>query len=198
MSIFCRKLFSKRADKCVDFGPVVSYLAQRRYHQRESIYIPGSVMARLEVMATMMLGSAPCTLSHTAPKLACNHSFQRPRCPAAFQARRHVRKQLNNRAIRLAVHAAAATEQNVKMPSWEQMHKQLTTQYKLESVSPSDANKLVDSGKFVLVDVRPPDIFAKAHPEGAQSAPLFQAVNWAKPDFKKYLRAVAFMANGVT
>lgn len=86
----------------------------------------------------------------------------------------------------------------MKMPSWEQMHKQLTTQHKLESVSPTDAKKLVDSGKFVLVDVRPPDIYAKAHPEGAQSAPLFQSVNWAKPDFKKYLRAVAFMANGVT
>lgn len=148
-------------------------------------------------MATM-LGSIPCTTSYVSPKLACNHTLQRPRCPTAFQAHPPVRKHACNRASRLAVHAAAATEQNVKMPSWEQMHKQLTTQHNLESVSPSDAKKLVDSGKFVLVDVRPPDIFAKAHPEGAQSAPLFQSVNWSKPDFKKYLRAVAFMANGVT
>ena len=148
-------------------------------------------------MATI-LGSVPCTSSNISPKLACNHTFQRPRCPTAFQAHRPVRKHASNRASRLAVHAAVATEQNVKMPSWEQMHKQLTTQHNLESVSPSDAKKLVDSGKFVLVDVRPPDIFAKAHPEGAQSAPLFQSVNWSKPDFKKYLRAVAFMANGVT
>lgn len=145
-----------------------------------------------------MLGSTSYTFAHTAPKLACNHNLQRPRCPSAFQAHRHLRKQSSTGAARLVVHAAAATEQNVKMPSWEQMHKQLTTQHNLESVSPSDAKKLVDSGKFVLVDVRPPDIFAKAHPEGAQSAPLFQSVNWSKPDFKKYLRAVAFMANGVT
>ena len=145
-----------------------------------------------------MLGSVPCTSSYTSPRLACNHNVQHPRCPVPFQAHRHTHRHASSRASRLAVHAAAATEQNVKMPSWEQMHKQLTTQHKLESVSPTDAKKLVDSGKFVLVDVRPPDIFAKAHPEGAQSAPLFQSVNWAKPDFKKYLRAVAFMANGVT
>lgn len=95
------------------------------------------------------------------------------------------------------MHAAAPTQQNVKMPSWEQMHKQLTTQHRLESISPSEAQKLVKSGKFVLVDVRPPDVFEKAHPEGAQSAPLFQSVKWSQPDFKKYLRAIAFMANGV-
>ena len=83
------------------------------------------------------------------------------------------------------------------MPSWEQMHKQLTTKHQLESISPQEAQKLVKSGKFVLVDVRPPDIFEKAHPDGAFNAPLFQNVKWSQPNFKKYLRAVAFMANGV-
>ena len=83
------------------------------------------------------------------------------------------------------------------MPSWEQMHKLLTTHNRIDSFSPSDAEKLVKSGKFVLVDVRPPDVFESSHPEGAQCAPLFQSVNWSVPDFKKYLRAFAFMANGV-
>ena len=150
------------------------------------------------MMATV-LGATPCTASQTAPKVACSHNLTlRHRCPVAFQSNRKASRAAKNRPARLVVRAAAATEQNVKMPSWEQMHKQLTTQHNLESVSASDAKKLVDSGKFVLIDVRPPDIYAKAHPEGAQSAPLFQSVNWSKPDFKKYLRAVAFMANGVT
>lgn len=78
------------------------------------------------------------------------------------------------------------------------MQRQLTQKHKLESISAQDAKKAVDSGKYVLVDVRPPNIYFKAHPEGAKSAPLFQGVTWAKPDFKKYLRAVAFLANGVT
>ena len=146
-----------------------------------------------------MLGTAPCTALQATPKLACHHNLTpRARCLVAFQSNPRAQRQLSRRAARLVVSAATATEANIKMPSWEQMHKQLTTQHNLESVSPSDAKQLVDSGKFVLVDVRPPDVFSKAHPEGAQSAPLFQSVNWAKPDFKKYLRAVAFMANGVT
>ena len=78
------------------------------------------------------------------------------------------------------------------------MQKKLVQEHKLESISPKEADGLVQSGKYVLVDVRPPHIYQSAHPEGAKSAPLFQNVVWSKPDFKKYLRAVAFMANGVT
>lgn len=84
------------------------------------------------------------------------------------------------------------------MPSWEQMQRNLVQKHNLESISPREANELVQSGKYVLVDVRPPHIYQSAHPEGAKSAPLFQNVVWSKPDFKKYLRAVAFLANGVT
>ena len=136
----------------------------------------------------------------TTLRQPCNHSLNlrtRPTCPAAFQSHTQLHKHLSRRAARTVVYAAAATQQNVKMPSWEQMHKQLTTKHNLQSVSPLEAQKLVKSGKFVLVDVRPPDIFEKCHPEGSQSAPLFQSVKWSKPDFKKYLRAIAFMANGV-
>lgn len=146
-----------------------------------------------------LLGSVPCA-SHTTSRHACNLGLNqrtRPSCPAAFQSHAHLQRRAARRSSCTVVHAAASTQQNVKMPSWEQMHKQLTTQHRLESISPSEAQKLVKSGKFVLVDVRPPDVFEKAHPEGAQNAPLFQSVKWSQPDFKKYLRAIAFMANGV-
>lgn len=119
-------------------------------------------------------------------------------CPAAFRSQRCRLQQLKRRVLSVRVQAAAATQSNVKMPSWEQMQRQLVQKHKLESISPTNANQLVKSGKYVLVDVRPPNIFFKAHPEGALSAPLFQGVTWSKPNFKKYLRAVAFLANGVT
>jgi len=147
----------------------------------------------------LLLGSTPCG-SHTTTRHACKHSLNvrsRPTCPAEFQSNAKMQRRSVPRSSGTIVRAAAATQQNVKMPSWEQMHKQLTTQHRLESISPQEAQKLVKSGKFVLVDVRPPDVFEKAHPEGAQSAPLFQSVKWSQPDFKKYLRAIAFMANGV-
>ncbi len=119
---------------------------------------------------TSLLGSTPC-VSFATTRPACNHSLilrTRPTCPAAFRSQSQLRHHGSRRTTRIVVHAAAATQQNVKMPSWEQMHKQLTTQHRLESVSPTEAQKLVKSGKFVLVDVRPPDVFEKAHPEGAR------------------------------
>jgi len=152
----------------------------------------------LSIMASL-LGSTPCA-PHTTTRHASKHRLNvrsRPTCPAAFQSNARMQRCSVPRSSRTVVRAAATTQQNVKMPSWEQMHKQLTTQHRLESISPQEAQKLVKSGKFVLVDVRPPDVFEKAHPEGAQSAPLFQSVKWSQPDFKKYLRAIAFMANGV-
>ena len=121
---------------------------------------------------------------------------QKAACPAALKTQRCPPRQLTRRA--LSVRVQAATQANVAMPSWEQMQRQLVQKHKLQSVSAKEANELVNSGKYVLVDVRPPNIFISAHPEGAKSAPLFQGVTWAKPNFKKYLRAVAFLANGVT
>ena len=56
---------------------------------------------------------------------------------------------------------------------------------------------MLNSGDWVLVDVRPPQLYEKAHIEGAKNAALFQPVNWGKPSTKKVLRAIAFMLNGV-
>ena len=50
----------------------------------------------------------------------------------------------------------------------------------------------------VLVDVRPPHIYEKAHPEGARNVPLFQKVNFRNFSVSGYLRAAALALNGVT
>ena len=54
------------------------------------------------------------------------------------------------------VQASAATEapSNVRMPDWVGIHRQLTTQYKLRSISPQEAQKLVQKGTHIIVDVR--------------------------------------------
>ena len=49
----------------------------------------------------------------------------------------------------------------------------------------------------VLVDVRPPHIYEKAHPEGAVNVPLFQRVNFRNFSVTGYLRAAALALNGV-
>ena len=57
---------------------------------------------------------------------------------------------------------------------------------------------LVGSGEWVLVDVRPPPQYEAAHPEGAVSVPLYQPLDWSKPDLGKVLKFVAYATNGVT
>ncbi|KAK9835199.1 hypothetical protein WJX81_005156 [Elliptochloris bilobata] len=87
---------------------------------------------------------------------------------------------------------------DVRLPRWEDIHRVLTVDENLQSVSPEQAAELVESGDFVLIDVRPQADYDKAHPAGAVNVPLFQRVNFRKPSFAGYLRAAALMANGVT
>ena len=56
---------------------------------------------------------------------------------------------------------------------------------------------LIDVCVQVLVDVRPPHIFEKAHPAGAKNVPLFQKVNFSNFSVTGYLRAAALALNGV-
>ena len=49
----------------------------------------------------------------------------------------------------------------------------------------------------VLVDVRPPHIYEKAHPEGAVNVPLFQKFAFRNFSIPGYLRAAALALNGV-
>lgn len=91
-----------------------------------------------------------------------------------------------------------AQAEDDRVPKWEYVWRYLKREKNLESISPSKAKELVDSGKYTIVDVRPKNLYNDATPIGAKSAPLFQLADWSKPSFTKALRAVALMANGVT
>jgi len=55
----------------------------------------------------------------------------------------------------------------------------------------------MDCNRQVLVDVRPPHIYEKAHPEGAVNVPLFQKFAFRNFSIPGYLRAAALALNGV-
>jgi len=57
---------------------------------------------------------------------------------------------------------------------------------------------LQETEGFALVDVRPPDVFAEAHPAGAINVPMYQPLDWSKPSLGKVLKFVAYSSNGVT
>jgi hypothetical protein len=50
----------------------------------------------------------------------------------------------------------------------------------------------------VLIDVRPKDVYEKAHPEGAKNAALFRKFELGKTSFTGLLRATALALNGVS
>jgi rhodanese-related sulfurtransferase len=64
-------------------------------------------------------------------------------------------------------------------------------------VSPAKAKEMVESGDWLIMDVRTADTFDKASVEGAVNVPLFQGVNFSQITPKSFLRAVAFTLNGV-
>uniref|UniRef100_A0A7S0RIG6 Rhodanese domain-containing protein n=1 Tax=Chlamydomonas leiostraca TaxID=1034604 RepID=A0A7S0RIG6_9CHLO len=85
-----------------------------------------------------------------------------------------------------------------KLPKWDFVFEYLTKTKGLKTVAPEDAKVMVDSGKWVLVDVRPPAAYKQSHPAGAVSVPMYQPLDWSKPDFTKVVKLIAFGANGVT
>ena len=85
---------------------------------------------------------------------------------------------------------------NRPMPSWELMWEVLTDK-DLKSVSPQAAKKMLESGKYVLVDVQTKEDYEESHASGAFSAPLFQSVDWGNINPLGVLRAAALAVNGV-
>jgi rhodanese-related sulfurtransferase len=60
------------------------------------------------------------------------------------------------------------------MPRWEAIYAALTAKHGLTgSTPPGEAAALVAAGTHVLVDVRPPDVSAKASPAGSAKVPLY-------------------------
>lgn len=83
------------------------------------------------------------------------------------------------------------------MPRWPQVFEYLRNK-RLKTISPEEASQLAESGKYVLVDVRPPDQYAIGHATGAVSVPLYQKLDFSQMDFQKVLKTIAYSFNGVT
>lgn len=56
---------------------------------------------------------------------------------------------------------------------------------------------MLDSGEYVMVDVRPSEDYEKSTIEGAKSVPLFQRLSFSNPTPGKLLRGLAYALNGV-
>lgn len=81
---------------------------------------------------------------------------------------------------------------------WETVHEYLATTKQMRSVAPKTAKEMANSGEWVLVDVRLPGQYAASHAEGSVSVPMYQPLDWTKPDAVKVLKFIAFSFNGVT
>eukprot|EP01025_Chloroclados_australasicus_P033462 TRINITY_DN34135_c0_g1_i1.p1 TRINITY_DN34135_c0_g1~~TRINITY_DN34135_c0_g1_i1.p1 ORF type:complete len:236 (+),score=33.56 TRINITY_DN34135_c0_g1_i1:65-709(+) len=53
------------------------------------------------------------------------------------------------------------------------------------------------SGDWVVIDVRPKELYEKASAEGALSVPLFQSMDFSNASPRSFLRAAAYALNGV-
>lgn len=84
------------------------------------------------------------------------------------------------------------------MPKWDECFRYLVDQKQLRSIQPDEAQDLVNSGQYVLVDVRPPQAHKDSHPAGAISVPMYQPLDWGKPDFGKVVKFIAYSFNGVS
>ncbi len=61
------------------------------------------------------------------------------------------------------------------IPKWHDVFVYLKDK-QLPTVSPEQAQEMLDSGDWVLVDVRPAPEYEKAHPAAAISVPLYQGM----------------------
>lgn len=85
------------------------------------------------------------------------------------------------------------------IPRWSTCFEALRSKG-LETVSAEEAARLVQSGEWVLVDVRRGDQFAVASPQGAVSVPLYDKLVLGGAggfDAGKLLKSVAYAFNGV-
>lgn len=85
---------------------------------------------------------------------------------------------------------------NERRTSWPAMHGFLTSAG-FESTPPRDANEMVQSGDWVLVDLRPASRFDEAHPSGAVNVELYKETDLKNAGIKAWIRAVCFSSMGV-
>lgn len=88
--------------------------------------------------------------------------------------------------------------QAAALPKWEFVFNYLAQEKKLRSIEPAEAKDMVASGKWVLVDVRPPAQHTNSRPAGAINIPMYQPIDWSQPDVGKVFKFVAYSFNGVS
>ncbi|KAI8466255.1 MAG: rhodanese-like protein [Monoraphidium minutum] len=101
------------------------------------------------------------------------------------------------RAVRRVVTCRAATTETRFVPRWPQVYDTLRAQ-NMETISPANADSLVKSGQWVLVDVRRADQFAAAAPLGAVNIPLYRKIEFSRGfDPTRVMRSIMYAFNGV-
>ena len=93
--------------------------------------------------------------------------------------------------------ATSSSTDVYRWPEWSNAWRFLS-ENGLQSVDATRAQEMVQTGKWVLVDTRPFSLFEKSHAEGALSIPLFDDINWTNASPMAYVRAVAYLVNGVS
>eukprot|EP00210_Caulerpa_lentillifera_P007809 g7452.t1 len=100
------------------------------------------------------------------------------------------------RSVKFTVHAETDQSTEYRWPEWSESWSFLTDSG-LQSVSPQRCFEMIQSGKWILVDVRPKSSFDKCHVENSVNVPLFDAIDWSNATPMAYLRAAAYLVNGV-
>ncbi|GLI61163.1 hypothetical protein VaNZ11_003449 [Volvox africanus] len=83
-----------------------------------------------------------------------------------------------------------------ELPRWPLIFKALTDA-KIETISPQEAKARIDSGAWILADVRLKEQHEAGHPEGAVSVPIYETIDLAGADLRKMLKAFMYKSNGV-
>lgn len=100
----------------------------------------------------------------------------------------------DRRAVRMSATAVGARP----VPRWPDVY-QFLVQQQLKTISPEEASSLLETGEYVLVDVRTPSQFEASHPAGAISVPMYQEIDFSKgADLVKVIKTVAYRFNGIT
>jgi len=89
----------------------------------------------------------------------------------------------------------------LKYPAWEGIQRELTQKYNISSISPQQAKEMVESGKALLVDVRPPQSFEEKRAKGSVNVPAFRVIDVQADQgggLTSMLRFAVMKFNGVT
>lgn len=82
------------------------------------------------------------------------------------------------------------------LPQWPDVYSFLKGK-DMKTIPPEAASELVNSGDYVLIDVRLPTDHEKAHPEGSIAVPMYVNITNENMDAAKMMKMIAYRFNGV-